>query len=227
MRRNRITALGAVSLAIMIRDYPVASDPSLDPTSAATATALSGFLSPMPPPTNGQFEPYNSITARQPYLNDAPSSTASDSVDSIASAVSAEPSKSSHPSSADAKSLVAAQLERKTWQNSEARTKLKRQIDELPRTGSLLTLDVKDNDIRVRPSRLRAGLTLDRAGWCTSRRSSSATARSRCSTSARTRSTSRGCSRSRRHWYVLLPCLSTRAIADPSRNSTRRSRRST
>lgn len=45
---------------------------------------------------------------------------------------------------------AAAQAERESWKNSEARTKLKKQISELPRTGNLLTLDVKDNEIRVR-----------------------------------------------------------------------------
>lgn len=45
---------------------------------------------------------------------------------------------------------AAAEREREAWRNSEARNKLRKQIEELPRTGSLLTLDVKGNDIRVR-----------------------------------------------------------------------------
>lgn len=39
--------------------------------------------------------------------------------------------------------------EREAWMRSEARNKLKKQIDDLPRSGSLLTLDVKGNDLKV------------------------------------------------------------------------------
>ena len=119
----------------MIRDYPIASDHSLSSDLAA--------LHAQPPPPTGTFEPGNSVTARQalqaPYV------------------------RKSGPGSPRAGSPVligkgeegvgaAAQAERDAWRKSEARTKLRKQIDELPRTGSLLTLDVKSNDIRDRKS---------------------------------------------------------------------------
>lgn len=40
------------------------------------------------------------------------------------------------------------------WRMSEARTRLRKQIDALPRFGALLTLDVKGNDLRVSCARL-------------------------------------------------------------------------
>jgi len=44
--------------------------------------------------------------------------------------------------------LVVAQAEREAWLNSNAHSRMREQIEQLPRTGSLLTLDVKGNDIR-------------------------------------------------------------------------------
>lgn len=140
IRRNRISPLGAVALAIMIRDYPIASDHSLSTDLAALHT--------QPPPSNGAFEPGNSVTARQalqaPYVRK--SGTGSPRSGSPVSAGEGEEGMG-----------AAAQAERDAWRNSEARTKLRKQIDELPRTGSLLTLDVKSNDIRVSSSRCAWG----------------------------------------------------------------------
>lgn len=120
LRRNKITALNSVSLAIMIRDYPVASDHHIEVTATPNAASLvSEFTS------DAEASPSSSST-----LLPTPSSSAYIASDSISRA-------------------ALFHAEREAWKNSDAHTKLKRQIDELPRTGSLLTLDVKGNDIRV------------------------------------------------------------------------------
>lgn len=136
IRRNRVSPLGAVALAIMIRDYnPISTvDPATTPTTPA-------FSLPYPDPPSSS----NSVTAREalqaPYVRK-----------SLASSSSSTPSRA--PSKVQSSEIftnaaAVAQAEKDTWQNSEARNRLKRQIEELPRTGSLLTLDIKGNDIRV------------------------------------------------------------------------------
>lgn len=148
IRRNRITATGAVALAIMIRDYPLVTDPSLPEATLTPSTSIQAQL-------NGHFEPGNSVTAREalqaPYVrkpiiavSDLPSSPRKENGDSLDETKGKEGEVESERSIA-----LAAQAERESWKNSEARTKLKKQISELPRTGNLLTLDVKDNEIRV------------------------------------------------------------------------------
>ncbi|KAI5474358.1 leucine-rich repeat containing protein 68 [Pseudohyphozyma bogoriensis] len=131
IRKNRINALGAVAVAIMIRDYPVSGDHANDPTSTGQASYHS----------NPNFEPGNSVTARQalqaPYVRKGTTSP------NLSRSTSPHP-----PGDGDASMAGAAQAEKEAWANSEARNKLKKQIDELPRTGSLLTLDVKGNDLR-------------------------------------------------------------------------------
>lgn len=123
----------------MIRDYPIASDQALDTSLSHNLVAAASYHQ-----QNGTFEPGNSVTARQalqvPYVRKPVISL---------SPTSSRPSTPA-PISADlAPQAHSAHAEREAWANSEARNKLKRQIDELPRTGSLLTLDVKGNDIRV------------------------------------------------------------------------------
>lgn len=134
IRRNRISPLGSVALAIMIRDYPVSTD-HLETSSVysptSTSTSLPTASSPSQPIESG-----NSITARQTsgLLINLPAEG------SVINAKTAEELSAA---------AIAAEKEREAWKNSEARNKLMKQIDELPRTGSLLTLDVKGNDIRV------------------------------------------------------------------------------
>lgn len=133
----------------MIRDYPLATDPTLPEAVLSPSTSIQSQL-------NGHFEPGNSVTAREallaPYvrkpihaLSDLPvASTNGVSLDNERKAKEKDDSVESERSI-----TAAAQAERESWKNSEARTKLKKQISELPRTGNLLTLDVKDNEIRV------------------------------------------------------------------------------
>lgn len=114
LRRNKINALGAVALAIMIRDYALAPESS-------TGSALQA-VSPNLEITNPLGAAANGHPAEGPE---------------------------------EEGTRARAAAERDAWQNSEARHKLRKQIEELPRTGSLLTLDIKGNDIRV--SRCRPG----------------------------------------------------------------------
>ncbi|GAA6058458.1 hypothetical protein JCM3770_002732 [Rhodotorula araucariae] len=133
LRKNRINAAGAVSLAVLIRDYPLSSDPS---STFASATAMpfgaSSVLTPNDSPAISAlaFEPTNSVSARQHRL---PASAAA-----LPSSVSAD--QEAEPPFAPA--------DREAWRLSEARTRLRKQLDGLPRIGALLTLDIKGNDIR-------------------------------------------------------------------------------
>ncbi|KAL8292378.1 hypothetical protein RQP46_001844 [Phenoliferia psychrophenolica] len=132
IRRNRISALGAVAVAIMIRDFPVASDHSALPLGSDAPSLPSSPVAATS--SSGAFESSNSVTARQtlqaPYVRKTPAAPSSP--------------RASSPEGG----VAAAHAEREAWKNSEARNRLRRQIEELPRTGSLLTLDVKGNDIR-------------------------------------------------------------------------------
>ncbi|GAA5839102.1 hypothetical protein JCM11251_003677 [Rhodosporidiobolus azoricus] len=94
----------------------------------------------------------NSVTARQRPLPPPPSSS------SATTQATGHDSPGSLPSSAsedeaggilvERPSNPQAQAEMEAWRLSEARMRLRRQVDELPRVGALLTLDVKGNDIR-------------------------------------------------------------------------------
>ena len=108
LRRNRINAMGAVALAVMIRDYAVAPDGA-----------------------GARDSP------KVEFGNPFPGSNGASGVDGAGAGAGAD------------ELAVRGVGEREQWQNSEARAKLRKQIEELPRTGSLLTLDVKGNDIRV------------------------------------------------------------------------------
>ncbi|GJN91076.1 hypothetical protein Rhopal_004091-T1 [Rhodotorula paludigena] len=153
LRKNRINAAGAVNLAVIIRDYPLSSDPSS--TFSTSPFASSSLFQP----SNGSnssdtasissfsFEANNSVTARQHRhdqsstlptdrnhraLADAPRRGAADELNG------AEQHDAPH----------SAHAEREAWRLSEARVRLRKQLDALPRIGNLLTLDVKGNDIR-------------------------------------------------------------------------------
>jgi hypothetical protein len=71
----------------------------------------------------------------------------------------ADTAQNDQTASIDRPTNVDAQAEREAWKADELRMRLKRQIGELPRVGSLLTLDVKGNDLRA--STLQAVRTLD------------------------------------------------------------------
>ncbi|GAA5942946.1 hypothetical protein JCM1841_003610 [Sporobolomyces salmonicolor] len=150
LRRNRINPTSAVSLAVMIRDFPLSADspasPPLPSSSSVHSSASSSPFSSMYPshhtsvdpvaPSAFSFEAGNSVTARQGFQS-RPLPPPED--DDAASSVEGHVDKPSNP---------AAQAERDAWRGDEMRMRLKRRIDDLPRVGALLTLDVKGNDIR-------------------------------------------------------------------------------
>ncbi|GAA5981633.1 hypothetical protein JCM11641_003924 [Rhodosporidiobolus odoratus] len=150
LRRNRINAQGAVHLALMIRDYPLFSNSSSTTTavsdslpshSTVSSPSLWGFTnggSSTPssasyeqPPSSFPFDPHsaNSVTARQRPLPPPPPASGGRE---------AEEERQDGPAAA----------EREAWRLSEAKVRLKKQVEEFPRVGALLTLDVKGNDIR-------------------------------------------------------------------------------
>ncbi|KDE03683.1 hypothetical protein MVLG_05872 [Microbotryum lychnidis-dioicae p1A1 Lamole] len=132
IRRNRIQPLGGVALAIMIRDYPIAADhhseQDLNSPSMLSSPTIKNSLS--------LFEGGNSVTARlalrEPFTKRTPPSNG----------VATAPA----PSTTEPEGF--GRLTTNGHGPSEATLKLRRQIEELPRMGSLLTLDVKNNDLR-------------------------------------------------------------------------------
>ncbi|KAK4057235.1 hypothetical protein OIO90_001730 [Microbotryomycetes sp. JL221] len=151
LRRNRMNTQAAVSLSIMIRDYPLASDP------ASVFADSSAPLSPVPDRNGTSTERMlypsasgNSVTARHALSSPFARRTASPTPDSstVSSPIASPPPPPVPLKDTDRYREGQDDKERELWHQSEARLRLRRQIDELPRTGSLLTLDVKGNDIR-------------------------------------------------------------------------------
>ncbi|BGP16808.1 hypothetical protein JCM10213_004656 [Rhodosporidiobolus nylandii] len=152
LRRNRINAQGAVQLAVMIRDYPLSSSSSSSTELAASSSMSSVFSSNPPiaspslwafgngsapsnePPSFPSNEPSNTVTARQQRPLPPPPADGG--------AREMEDEDDERPTN------PAALAEREAWRLSEARVRLQRQVDEMPRVGALLTLDVKANDLR-------------------------------------------------------------------------------
>ncbi|GAA93571.1 uncharacterized protein L969DRAFT_95783 [Mixia osmundae IAM 14324] len=119
LRRNRINNLGAVALAIMIRDYPLVPGTigHVDPKEGKDDRYLFA---------NSDAELGNTVTARQetiPIQTRTINMNGSPLRDGISN-------------------------DREAWQSSSVRLRLQKQLETLPRTGSLLTLDVKNNDIK-------------------------------------------------------------------------------
>lgn len=148
LRKNRINAAGAVALAVLIRDYPLSSDPSSTYSvpsaipfgSAASLEHKNGTANVSDSASTSSFslEVTNSVSARQRDR-----------------ALSAPPQPAVVPAPVEQDpELVSALGEREAWRLSEARLRLRKQLDGLPRIGALLTLDVRGNDIRVRPTPL-------------------------------------------------------------------------
>ncbi|GAA5916140.1 hypothetical protein JCM8208_002221 [Rhodotorula glutinis] len=142
LRKNRINAAGAVALAVLIRDYPLSSDPSSTysvPSAIPFASSVSsehknGAANAPDSASTSSFslEVTNSVSARQRDR---------------ALSVPPRPAVAPEPVEQDPE-LVSALGEREAWRLSEARLRLRKQLDGLPRIGALLTLDVKGNDIR-------------------------------------------------------------------------------
>ncbi|GAA5885556.1 hypothetical protein JCM3774_002989 [Rhodotorula dairenensis] len=158
LRKNRINHAGGPYLAIMMRDYPLSTESAASTLSSAlNSPALSsptifrnGFSngtgtaeSPAPEPPAAGNEGRNSLTAHRRHLfkpleNGLPHLVAGKT----------EPSKEPGEESSEGRQSPMPPSDREMWRMSEARSRLRKQIDALPRFGALLTLDVKGNDLR-------------------------------------------------------------------------------
>jgi len=119
----------------MIRDFPLATEVEPSNTSNSPRSTSPNRL-PLRP-----FESSNSVSIRQGFnRSNVP----------LVSVEDTDPLHDERDSSIDKPTNLDAQAEREAWKADELRMRLKKQIAELPRVGSLLTLDVKGNDLRVR-----------------------------------------------------------------------------
>lgn len=90
------------------------------------------------------FESSNSVTARQSgFPRQAPLKSEPDG------GFAGEEAEEDSPFGPEKRSLIARSVEREAQKAAEARQRLRKQIDPLPRVGALLTLDVKSNDLRA------------------------------------------------------------------------------
>lgn len=166
LRKNRINHAGGPYLAIMMRDYPLSTDPASAISSALNSPALSsptifrnGFsngttaadatTSESPAATEGR----NSLTAHRRHLFKPLEEGLHTLVaDKAAAATTATEVEHHHREngevSNEGRQSPASTGDPETWRMSEARARLRRQIDALPRFGALLTLDVKGNELR-------------------------------------------------------------------------------
>lgn len=161
LRQNKIGHLGAVALAVMIRDWPTGANtssagllnhlenPREGNTQDSPSIIDSEAIAPRPA---SRFETSNSVTARQMNLLD---DTLAQS-HPVVTDPKAPPTKLpngllvnlsdsvQHVPSNDIISLIQSELRKA----NEQRVKLKSKFDSLPKMGQLLTLDVKSNDLK-------------------------------------------------------------------------------
>ena len=114
LRRNRINTASAVFLALMIRDFPLATE--LEPPNSSTSPRST---SPNRPPSR-PFESSNSVSIRQGFnRQNGP----------LVSIEDADTSRDDHNSSLiDKQTNLDAQAEREAWKADELRMRLKKQI---------------------------------------------------------------------------------------------------
>lgn len=174
LRHNRITAAGAVAIALMIRDYPDVVSGGITPTSSAPSTPpmSPGVGLPPPLPTTGQALPavpsrstvlppprHPAQTLQPTYTPYIPRSRRGPAASAVTMG---DPlSASGHPiplitSSAQggvtARHSISPSATQGSYQDhgpSAALLDKVRALDALPRLGALRTLDLRGNDIRV------------------------------------------------------------------------------
>lgn len=156
LRRNRISQVGAIALAVLIRDWPTTGT---NPFAGMETEFGADYGQPrLAAPPLSRFESSNSVTARQQTaLPRRPAQAAGDFASSpLQPSLPITNGSTSRASEDDEeehfgperRSIIAASVEKETKRAAEARQRLRKQIDPLPRVGALLTLDVKSNDIR-------------------------------------------------------------------------------
>ncbi|KAG0152500.1 hypothetical protein CROQUDRAFT_35490 [Cronartium quercuum f. sp. fusiforme G11] len=163
LRQNKIGNLGAVALAVMIRDWPTQFNSS---SSAGVLNNLDiGLDSNLHTPIFGvdaddvavrvpaRFEGSNSVTARQTNLLTEGSRAPSQPVVPFSNASTADTpedqsTESITPTNQEPTNDITSIIQQEMKKANEQRIKLKSKIDPLPKMGQLLTLDVKSNDLR-------------------------------------------------------------------------------
>ncbi|KAA1138136.1 hypothetical protein PGTUg99_005538 [Puccinia graminis f. sp. tritici] len=167
-RNNRIFNLGAVSLAVMIKDWPTQSESTFNDGIGGKVDSTPDHHSDYPghpgnesldPPTSSMPTPFvslNSVTARQsdllaqrqmqgktplpPPVDELPP----DKHSPKQTAEFGKPELAQKDSNQNVSALVKDEMKKA----HEQRFKIKSKIDQLPTVGQLLTLDVKSNDLR-------------------------------------------------------------------------------
>lgn len=161
LRQNKIGHLGAVALAVMIRDWPAQANSSTGGTPLNNSESiLESLLRQRTPSTEHEavaprlptpFESSNSVTARQTNLLDdhrISLKTASQKPDILSSEALSSPSGAIKLGPDQPSSGISFMIQQEVKKANEQRIKLKSKIDSLPKMGHLLTLDVKSNELK-------------------------------------------------------------------------------
>lgn len=179
LRRNRINQMGAVALAVLIRDYEL-SQPGAPASSSSIQTTGKTGIGQTSSLTVGQIDNPNLIAGSfgKPYSSGPVSSPTTGSHSHThhprvhdhdnMSLRASTPEVTDHLSPSSPSSLALSDAEdndtsfgpernqgrvsvsaREASRYAEMRTRLQKQIETFPRVGSLLTLDIRGNDIKV------------------------------------------------------------------------------
>lgn len=178
LRRNRINQMGAVALAVLIRDYELSPGTSATTNGSITEqlslsdTGSQGIAHPLrqlssPMADQGAFRPYgpssgNSMTAglsqQSPFTHSQNWTPAR--AGTLEQSEMLSPSSSSSYSASDVddhetsfgpernRGRVSVSA-REASRYADMRARLHKQIETLPRVGHLLTLDIRSNEIKV------------------------------------------------------------------------------
>ncbi|WAR57754.1 hypothetical protein PtB15_8B807 [Puccinia triticina] len=167
-RNNRIFNLGAVSLAVMIKDWPTQTESTFSDGMGGKADSTTDHASDQPgnagnessdlssPQVPAPFVSLNSVTARQSDLlaqrQTQGQITRSPPVNELTSdkqsSYQTEELSQSELAQTNSNRNLSALVKDEMKKAHEQRFKIKSKIDQLPTVGQLLTLDVKSNDLR-------------------------------------------------------------------------------
>ncbi|KAI9602282.1 hypothetical protein H4Q26_001569 [Puccinia striiformis f. sp. tritici PST-130] len=168
LRNNRIFNLGAVSLAVMIKDWPTQTESTFNDGMGGKVDSTPDHNTDQPlrpshetsdlstPQVPAPFVSLNSVTARQSDLlahrqmqgkPSLPQQVGEPSSDEQ-SLQRAEDLSQSELVQRDANKNISELVKDEMKKAHEQRFRIKSKIDQLPTVGQLLTLDVKSNDLR-------------------------------------------------------------------------------
>ncbi|KAI8453285.1 hypothetical protein BY996DRAFT_4583362 [Phakopsora pachyrhizi] len=161
LRNNKISNLGLVALAVMIRDWPTDFSSSLTASyqerSKGRFDDVNGSNSlqrsfdsdgPTTPKLISKFESLNSVTARQSDLIFQQKLQNSPFTREGTQLSTPEPSTPTTTTGKSTPKEISDLIQEEIKRASEQRLRLRSKIDPLPKIGNLLTLDIKGNEIR-------------------------------------------------------------------------------